>query len=70
MKYRGTYKFEVNSDETIINSDRNAELLRKLWLDKEIIKPNALDLGSWDFDNGAWHVACHLVAAGCVKNKG
>jgi hypothetical protein len=68
MNYRGIYNFEVTDDGNIIYSRNNVELLRKLWLDREIISPAELGHGDeGDFDNGAWHIACHLVAAGGVR---
>ena len=64
---RGTYGFEINQNGNIVDNSQNVELLRKLWLDLEIIPegPGVGDAG--DFDNGAWHVACHLVAAGTAR---
>lgn len=67
MTKRGSYNFEVTETGDIINSTTNVELLRKLWLDSQIISRRFGPGNRGDFDNGAWHVACHLVAAGCVK---
>jgi hypothetical protein len=62
---RGTYKFEVSANGDLANVAGNVELLRKLWLDQRVISGDNLGPGDpGDFDNGAWHVACHL-AAGC-----
>jgi hypothetical protein len=62
---RGTYEFEVSDDGNLTNNGNNVQLLRKLWLDRRVIKGDDLGPGDpGDFDNGAWHVACH-VAAGC-----
>lgn len=68
MTLRGLYKFEVSDNGDIIYSNNNVELLRRLWLDSEIIKPGGPGPGrAGDFTNGAWHAACHLVAAGGVR---
>ena len=62
---RGTYKFDVTKDGDLTNTAANVELLRKLWLDRLVIKGDDLGPGDpGDFDHGAWHVACHL-AGGC-----
>lgn len=68
MPYRGSYSFEVSDAGRIINSSYNVELLRRLWLDRKLVCPNELGPGDpGDFDFGAWHIACHLVAAACVR---
>ncbi|HZW40402.1 MAG TPA: hypothetical protein VFF33_13975 [Ignavibacteriaceae bacterium] len=68
MYQRGIYRFEVNEAGSVIYSQNNVELLRKLWLDRKIINFTELGPGDpGDFDYGAWHSACHLVAAGGVR---
>lgn len=68
MPYRGSYQFEVNEKGNLLYTTNNVELLRNLWLDRKLLAPNELGPGDpGDFDNGAWHVACHLVAAGGVR---
>lgn len=43
------------------------ELLCTLWLDSLVIEGDALGEGDpGDLDYGAWHIACHLVAAGGI----
>jgi len=65
------FEFELSDDGGPLSSARNVNLLRKLWLDRKRI--NDADLGPGDpgdFDNGAWHVACHLAgAAGVLKTQ-
>ncbi|MFH0777485.1 MAG: hypothetical protein V2A71_02525 [Candidatus Eisenbacteria bacterium] len=65
---RGTFAFEVSASGDLINSPGNVEKLRRLWLDRDMIKGGDLGPGEQgDFDVGAWHVGCHLVAAGGVR---
>lgn len=68
MPYQGIYSFKVSNNGNIIYSQNNIELLRNLWLDRQIINETELGPGDpGDFDNGAWHIACHLIAAGGVR---
>lgn len=70
MPLRGTYNFEVNNSGDILYSKNNVELLRKLWLDRALINSDELGPGDpGDFDFGAWHIACHLVAACGVRKS-
>jgi hypothetical protein len=65
---RGTFDFEVTASGDLVDSTANVEALRKIWLDRSMV--NGADLGpgdEGDFDNGAWHVACHLIGAGGVR---
>jgi hypothetical protein len=65
---RGTSQFEVTPTGDLVNNSSNAEKLRRLWLDRTHINRNNLGPGNYgDFDNGAWHVACHLLGAGGVR---
>lgn len=68
MPTRGSFGFEVTAEGDLLNSAKNVELLRKLWLDRVLINGYYLgpgDLG--DFDFGAWHGSCHMVAASGIR---
>jgi hypothetical protein len=65
---RGSFQFEVTSDGNLAESSTNVEILRNLWLDCSLVSGDSLGPGDpGDFDHGAWHVACHLLAAGGVR---
>lgn len=65
---RGTYSFEVNANGDLLDIGVNVNRLRDLWLDRTIICADDLGPGDpGDFDYGAWHVGCHLVAAGGIR---
>lgn len=66
--YRGNYEFDVDENGNLKNSAYNLEQLRKLWLDRDNIDGGDIGPGDpGDFDNGAWHVACHLLGGGGVR---
>jgi hypothetical protein len=64
---RGTFQFETNIDGNLTATTENVQTLRKLWLDRTLVRGYSLGPGDeGDFDNGAWHVSCHLAGAGGV----
>ena len=64
---RGTYGFRVRPEGSLLDNPENTELLRRLLIGREIISDDLLGPGDpGDFDFGAWHVSCHVVAAGGV----
>jgi|GEM_PF-1921540 len=68
---RGTYGFEAAEDGYILDTSKNVELLRKMWLGRELVEGYYLGPGDpGDFTYGAWHSSCHLTGAnGVLKNK-
>lgn len=69
---RGSFAFEVTESGDLMSLSANVETLRRLWLDRTLVNDDDLGPGDpGDFDNGAWHVACHLAgAAGVMKTEG
>ena len=65
---RGAFYFDTTPDGELLNTASNVEALRRLWRDPFLIDPADLGPGNrGDFDNGAWHVACHVSGAGGVR---
>jgi hypothetical protein len=54
--------FEVDSNGALLPTEANLGALRELW----VSRPDGMEPGPGVGPTGAWHVACHLVAAGCV----
>lgn len=68
MALRGSFAFDVTQQGDLTWSPTNFESLRSLWLSRALVDGETLGPGDpGDFDHGAWHVACHLVAAGGVR---
>ena len=64
---RGVFSFDVGGDDNLLGTAANVDALRALWLDRKLVSGYYLGPGdAHDFDNGAWHSACHMVAAGGV----
>jgi hypothetical protein len=55
--------FQVDERGAVIANDANVDALRNLWSSR----PAGMPVGPGVSDTGAWHVACHLLAAGCVR---
>lgn len=65
---RGSFRFDVTPEGDLSASPDNVEALRALWLDRSLVSGDSLGPGDpGDFDHGAWHIACHLLAAGGVR---
>ena len=62
MSPAGRGSFEVDPNGALVPSEANLVALRELWASR----PDGLELGPGVGATGAWHVGCHLVAAGCV----
>jgi hypothetical protein len=65
---RGSFHFDVSQQGDLSWCPDNFESLRSLWLSRTLVDGETLGPGDpGDFDHGAWHVACHLLAAGGVR---
>lgn len=67
---RGTYQFDVDNNGKIINNEVNLARLWKLFRDGVIIGGKWGPGRSGDFDNGSWHILCHLAAGSGVYTDG
>ncbi len=64
---RGDYGFRLTPGGLLQGCPDNVELLLRLWIGRELVSEDDLGPGDpGDYDFGAWHVSCHLVAAGGV----
>lgn len=62
---RGTYCFLTTPNGNLKDCPENVDLLRRLWNSRDLLSGELLGPGDpGDFNHGAWHVSCHLVAAG------
>src|SRR5262245_48218583 len=65
---RGTFGFDVSTTGELLDSPANTEALRRLWLDRTLVRGGNIGPGNpGDFDDGAWHSSCHLLAGGGVR---
>ena len=67
---RGTFGFDVSQADELLNTPNNVEALRRLWLDRTLVRGGDIGPGNpGDFDDGAWHSSCHLLAGGGVRRR-
>ncbi len=66
MKTRGCYLFEIADGERLGDDVRNLERLRALFRDGGLIDGRWGPGNEGDFDNGSWHIMCHLAAGSGV----
>ena len=67
MTGRGSYGFVVADDrKSLVDSTVNLEKLQRLFRDGDIIGRNWGPGAPRDFDNGSWHILCHLAGASGV----
>jgi hypothetical protein len=65
---RGALQFDVTDEGDLVDSARNVETLRALWLHHTLVQGEDLGPGDrGDFAVGAWHVGCHLAGAAGVR---
>lgn len=70
MPERGTYGFGVTQTGRLIDDAGNRERLGRLFRDSGIIQGRWGPGRSGDFDNGSWHILCHLAGASGVLRNG
>lgn len=68
MPTRGTYNFETDNNGVLIDNAANLDKVRKLFREGAIINGNWGPGDDGDFDNGSWHILCHLASGSGVLN--
>jgi hypothetical protein len=63
---RGSYEFETDGRAALVDNAVNLEKLRALFRDATIIDGRWGPGNDGDFDNGSWHILCHLAAGAGV----
>jgi hypothetical protein len=58
---RGSYEFSIDGRGAVVLDPKNLERLRRLFRDGAIIGEEWGPGDEGDFDNGSWHVFCHLA---------
>ena len=70
MTTRGSYSFDIGPNDRLVDSSSNLEALRRLFRDGDIIGGNWGPGDEGDFDNGSWHILCHLAGgSGVLKTS-
>jgi hypothetical protein len=70
MPTRGSYDFEIDGSGALVDNVANMGKLRALFRDDAIINGNWGPGNYGDFDNGSWHILCHLAGGSGVLNTG
>src|SRR3954469_11373293 len=70
MLTRGTYNFEIHNNGSGGGNAVNLDKIRKLFRDGAIISGNWGPGDYGDFDNGSWHILCHLAGGAGVLSSG
>lgn len=66
MPMRGTYRFETDDNNALVDNGANLDKLRTLFRDGAIINEHWGPGNDGDFDNGSWHILCHLTGGSGV----
>jgi hypothetical protein len=69
MPDRGTYGFELKLNGNLADNPANLERLRALFRDGSIIGGSFGPGNQGDFDNGSWHILCHLAGGAGVLSR-
>jgi hypothetical protein len=68
MPTRGAFGFEIDGNGALVDNAGNLEKLRSLFRDDAIIDGNWGPGNYGDFDDGSWHILCHLAGGSGVLN--